>query len=121
MDIEIYESYWLLYSHQGLCNKRDDFGFPIVNFPWLRGDVPRLPSYGIYILHLARFARCYTKVSDFHSKILHITSKLLTQGHICYNLRKTFGKFVRSYLELLSKFGTISFEEYISKEKKEEI
>ena len=38
--------------HTSVYNKRDDFGFPIVNFPWLSGDVPRLPSYGIYISHL---------------------------------------------------------------------
>ena len=31
-------------------DKRDDYGFPIVNIPWLSGDVPRLPSYGIFIL-----------------------------------------------------------------------
>ena len=30
-------------------------------------------------------------------------------------LRKTFGKFFRSYSELLSKFGDISFQEYLSK------
>ena len=30
----------------------------IVNFPLLSGDVPRLPSYGIYISQLVRFARC---------------------------------------------------------------
>ena len=30
--------------HTSVYDKRDDFGFPIVNFPWLRGDVPRLPS-----------------------------------------------------------------------------
>ena len=35
--------------HTSVYDKRDDFGFPIVNFPWLSGDVPRLPSYGIYI------------------------------------------------------------------------
>ena len=33
--------------HTIVYDKR--FGFPIVNFPWLSGDVPRLPSYGIYI------------------------------------------------------------------------
>ena len=33
--------------HTSVYDKRDDFGFPIVNFPWLSGDVPRLPSYGI--------------------------------------------------------------------------
>ena len=35
--------------HKSVYDKRDDFGFPIVNFPRLSGDVRRLPSYGIYI------------------------------------------------------------------------
>ena len=101
--------------HTSVYDKRDDFGFPIVNFPWLSGDVPRLPSYGIYISHLVRFARCCTSVLDFHSKNLQITSKLLTQGYRYHKLRKTFVKFFRSYSELLSKFGDISFQEYLSK------
>ena len=101
--------------HTSVYDKRDDFGFPIVNFPWLSGDVPRLPSYGIYISQLVRFARCCTSVFDFHSKNLQITSKLLTQGYRYHKLRKTFGKFFRSYSELLSKFGAISFQEYVSK------
>ena len=33
--------------HTSVYDKRDDFGFPTVNFPWLSGDVPKLPSYGI--------------------------------------------------------------------------
>ena len=100
--------------HTSVYDKRDDFGFPIVNFPWLSGDVPRLPSYGIYISQLVRFARCCTSVFDFHSKNLQITSKLLTQGYRYHKLRKTFGKFFRSYSELLSKFGEISFQDYLS-------
>ena len=32
-----------------LNDKRDDFNFEIVNFPFLDGDVPRSPSYGEYI------------------------------------------------------------------------
>ena len=101
--------------HTSVYDKRDDFGYPIVNFPWLSGDVPRLPSYGIYISQLVRLARCCTSVFDFHSKNLQITSKLLRQGYRYHKLRKTFGKFLRSYSELLSKFGAISFQEYISK------
>ena len=98
--------------HTSVYDKRDDFGFPIVNFPWLIGDVPRLPSYGIYISQLVRFARCCTSVFDFHSKNLQITSKHLTQGHRYHKLRKTF---FSSYSELLSKFGAISFQEYVCK------
>ena len=30
-------------------DKRDDVNFDIVNFPFLDGDVPRRPSYGVYI------------------------------------------------------------------------
>ena len=100
--------------HTSVYDKRDDFGFPIVNFPWLSGDVPRLPSYGIYISQLVRFARCCTSVFDFHSKNFQITSKLLTKGYRYHKLRKTFGKFFRSYSELLSKFGEISFQDYVS-------
>ena len=53
--------------HISVYDKHDDFGFPIVNFPWFSGDVPRY-----------------------------------------HKLRKSFGKFFRSYSDLLSKFGEIS-------------
>ena len=33
-------------------DKRDDFNFEIVNFPFLDRDVPRLPSYGVSFLSL---------------------------------------------------------------------
>ena len=74
------------------------------NFQWLSSDVPRLPSHGIYISQLVRFARCCTSVSDFHSKNLQITSNLFTQGNKYHKLRKTFEKFFGSYSKLLSKF-----------------
>ena len=34
-------------NHTSVYEKCIDFGFPIVNFPWLNGNVPRFPSYGI--------------------------------------------------------------------------
>ena len=37
-------------------DKRDDFNFDIVNFPFLDGDVPRSTSDGVYISQLIRFA-----------------------------------------------------------------
>ena len=57
--------------HTSVYDKRDD---PIVNFPLLSFDVPRLPSYGVYISQLERFnfARCCTYVSDVHSKTVKL-------------------------------------------------
>ena len=48
-------------------------------------------------------------------KNIQITSKLLTQGYRYDKLRKTFRKFFSLYSELQSKFGDISFQEYLSK------
>ena len=49
-----------------IYDKRDDFDFDIVNFPFLDGDVPRSTSYGVYISQLIRFARMSSHVVDFN-------------------------------------------------------
>ena len=41
-----------------MYDKRDDFDFDIVNFPFLDGDIPRRHSYLVYISQLIRFAEC---------------------------------------------------------------
>ena len=41
-----------------LYDKRDDFDFHIVNFPFLSSNIPSGPSYGVHILQLIRYARC---------------------------------------------------------------
>ena len=51
-------------------DKLDDFNFEIVTFPFLDGDVPRSPSYGVYISQLIRFARVCPNVDDFNNRNL---------------------------------------------------
>ena len=51
-----------------IYDKRDDFDFDIVNFPYLDGDVPRRPSCGVYISQLIRFARIFSHVDDFNTR-----------------------------------------------------
>ena len=87
-------------------DKRDDFSFPIVNFPHLDGDVPLAPSYGVYISQLVRYARVCSDVSDFNDRNLCLTEKLLHQGFRYHKLIKTFSKFYYRYIELLRKFGS---------------
>ena len=47
-----------------IYDKRNDFDFEIVNFPFLDGDVPRSTSYGVYISQLIRFARAFSYFTD---------------------------------------------------------
>ena len=55
-----------------IYDKRDDFNFEIVNFPFLDGDVPCSPSYGVYISQLIRFARVCSNFDDFLNKAIGI-------------------------------------------------
>ena len=73
-----------------LYDKRDDFNFEIVNFPFLAGDVPRTPSYGVYISQLIRFARVCSNVVDFNNRNLFLTAKLLKQSYTYHKIRKAF-------------------------------
>ena len=50
-----------------IYDKQDGFNFEIVTFPFLNGDVPSSPSYGMYISQLIRFARVCSHVDDFNN------------------------------------------------------
>ena len=49
-----------------LYDKRDDFDFHIVNFPFLFSNIPSGPSYGVYISQLIRYAKCCSHYDDSH-------------------------------------------------------
>ena len=82
-----------------------NFDFDIVNFSFLDGDVPRRPSYGVYISQLIRFARVCSHADFFNTRNKCSTAKLLKQGYRYHKLRKAFFKFYRRHNELISKFN----------------
>ena len=51
-----------------IYDKRYDFDFDILNFPFLDGDVPRRPSYGVYISQRIEFAWVCSHVDDFNTR-----------------------------------------------------
>ena len=68
-------------SSSKIYDKRDDFNYEIVKFPFLDGDAPRSPSYGVYIDQLFRFARVCSNADDFNNRNSILTAKLLKQGY----------------------------------------
>ena len=78
-----------------IYDKRDDFDFDIVNFPFLDGDILRFT----YISQLIRFARVSSHVVDFNARNKSLTAKLLQQGYRYHKLRKTFSKFFADHYE----------------------
>ena len=87
-----------------IYDKRDDFDFDLVNFPLLNGNVPRRPSYGVYISQLIRFAQVCSHVDDINTCNKCLTAEFLKQGYRSHKSRKAFSKFYRRHNELVSKF-----------------
>ena len=76
-----------------LFDKRDAFGFHIVNFPFMSSNIPSVPAYDVYASQLIRYARCCSNHSD---SLLHhraLVTRLLSQGYKVNRLSNTFKKF----------------------------
>ena len=71
-----------------IYDKRDDFNFKIVNFPFLDDDVPRSTSYGVYISQLIPFTGASSHVADFNTRNKLLTRKLLKYGYPYHKLQK---------------------------------
>ena len=89
----------------GVYDKRDDFDFDIVNFPFLDGDVPRSASCGVCVSQLIRFARVSGHVDDFNTRNRVLAAELLRRGCGYHKLRKAFSKFYRRHFDIVSKYN----------------
>ena len=87
-----------------LYDKRDDFDFHIVNFPFLSSNIPSRPSYGVYISQLIRYARCCSYYDDFGYRHKLLVDRLLSQGYEVKRLRNSFKKFHGRYPDLIGKY-----------------
>ena len=84
-------------------NKRDAFGFSIVNYPYLP-DIPTKESYGVFVSQLLRYARCCMSAVDFISRTKIIVHKLTNQGFKKPKLRRVVERFAANNYELLFKY-----------------
>ena len=87
-----------------LYDKRDDFNFNIVNFPFLSSNIPQSPAYGVYVSQLVHYARASSAYSDFLVRSRLLTSKLLGQGYNRFKLITTFKKFHGRHYDPIGKF-----------------
>ena len=77
-----------------IYDKRDDFDFDIVNFPFLDGDVPRRTSYGVYISQLIRFARASSNLNDFNYRNKALLPNFLGRAIVILNFARRFRNFI---------------------------
>jgi hypothetical protein len=74
-------------------DKRDDFNFSIVSFPYLCSNIPAPPAYGVYISQLIRYVRACSTYDQFLVRGGLLTNKLMSQGFPLSRLQAAFRKF----------------------------
>ena len=77
-----------------MYDKRDDFDFGIVNFPFLDRDVFRRTAYGVNISQLIRFTKASSYISDFICRNKALTAKLRKKGYRYHKYVRLFLSFV---------------------------
>jgi hypothetical protein len=77
-----------------LYDKRDDFNFPIVNFPFICSNIPAAPAYGVYISQLIRYSRACGSYQDFLDRGLLLIRKLLNQWFLLVKLKSSLRKWL---------------------------
>ena len=89
-----------------LYDKRDDFNFPIVNFPFLSSNIPAAPAYGVYIFQLIQYSRACGSYHDFHDRGLLLTRKLLKHEFLWLSWSYHFKSFmVATMNDLVNRYG----------------
>ena len=88
-----------------LYDKREDFNFPIVNFPFLSSNIPSAPAYGVYVSQLIRYARTCSNYQDFMERGKVLTQKLLSQGYQKTKLVATLKKFYGRHHDLVNPYN----------------
>ena len=82
--LEIDSEGWL---RTNLFDKRDNFNFPIGNFPFICSNIPAAPAYRVYISQLIRYSRACGSYQDFLERWLLLTKKLLNLWFPLVNLK----------------------------------
>jgi hypothetical protein len=83
-----------------LYDKRDDFNFATVNFPYTCSNIPLSPACGVYISHLIRYARAWSTYDQCFSRSRLQTDKLMFRGFLQSHLMSTFRKFYGRHSDL---------------------
>ena len=88
-----------------LYDKRTDYNFEVINYPFLDGNIPKGQSYGILISQLVRLAQINSSFNNFVSDCKFLVQKLDRQSFDIAALRNCFEIFVSKYFNIWGKFG----------------
>ena len=86
-------------------DKRENFNFNIVNYPYMCSNIPAKPTYGVYVSQLVRISRICDNYVSFVKRHQLLTKRLIKQGFWYSKLSVSFKKFSRRHSMLFNKYA----------------
>ena len=108
LTISVYRGKYFYKSY----DKRNDFGFEIINYPDIRGNAPKKPAYGVFISQLVRFCSINKSVHHFKRDVKILVQKLLLKGFSSAGLYAKFRQYCQRNLKVWSKFGVNIIQDF---------
>ena len=96
-----------------IYDKRDDFKFEIVNFPFIDSCIPKKSAWGVFYSQLIRYARICSKFQSFRLKAKGLVERLIRQGYKVEDLRRISLRFFNERRDLLLKFNINSGNNFL--------
>jgi hypothetical protein len=87
-----------------LYDKRDNFNFLIVNFPFICRNIPAAPAYGLYISQLIQYSRACSSYQDFRDRGLLLTRKLMDKVFLLVKLKSSHRKCYGRHHDLIERY-----------------
>ena len=87
-----------------LSDKRDAFGFHIVNFLFMSSNIASAPAYGVYASYFFRYVHCCSNYNDFLLRHRALVTRLLSQGYKVNRLSNTFKRFDGRHTDLVGQY-----------------
>ena len=88
-----------------IYDKRDDFNFPIVNFPYMDSCIPKKSALGVFHSQLIRYMRLNSNLSGFKERCKLLRDKLLKQGFFMNDLKRIALRFFKDNHDSLLKYN----------------
>lgn len=86
-----------------MYDKREDFSFTIVNFPFMSSNIHFKRTHGVFISQLIRYVKVMD-LEDFCVRAKRLADKLCTQGFSEKILRQKFSLFYTKYYHVIKKY-----------------
>ena len=88
-----------------LFDKRNEFNFNVINYPYACGNVPSAPTHGIFISQLIRFCHMNSSYKNYLDNCKKLNEKLVNQKFEKSRLQRKFDEFCTRHILSWSKFG----------------